>query len=374
MSDASQAIVHVASREVTAQDFQPVLNVAQVIQRKQQLNEIISSVMVDKLDYGSLPGYGKPELLKPGAEKLASMFGLSPKYIEEKIIEQWDGDEPLFFYRYTCQLWRGDRLMGEASGSCNSRESKYRYRWISEIEAKRRPDFERLPKRGGRQFEPQFAINKAETNGKYGKPAEYWQAFKDGIANGTAEKIEQRQMGTKHFDGWEIDTTVYRVPNPDICDQVNTILKIAQKRALVAAVLVVTNASDAFTQDLEDLAPEAQAEAARATADKRVAEESKKAEAAAAEPDDEPLKALYARIDAHPDPAGEAETIASIILEGIREAVGGDMSRRAWINALKAHGDPKKVKPAEVLKVWAAIIRDLYKAHCEIKARAEKQA
>src|SRR5205085_1753732 len=44
-----------------------------------------------------------------------------------------------------------------------------------------------------------------------------------------------------------------RVLNPDIADQVNTIQKMAQKRALVAATLLAVNASEFFTQDLEDM-------------------------------------------------------------------------------------------------------------------------
>ena len=43
-----------------------------------------------------------------------------------------------------------------------------------------------------------------------------------------------------------------RVPNPDVADQWNTVLKMANKRALVAAVLNVTGTSDVFSQDLED--------------------------------------------------------------------------------------------------------------------------
>jgi hypothetical protein len=42
------------------------------------------------------------------------------------------------------------------------------------------------------------------------------------------------------------------VANPDIADQVNTVLKIAKKRALVDAVLLAVNASEFFTQDIED--------------------------------------------------------------------------------------------------------------------------
>lgn len=365
-SDASQAIMTVQAREVAAQDFQPILNVQQVVQRKQQLNEIIASVMVEGLDYGSLPGYGKPELLKPGAEKLASTFGLSPRYVAEKIIEDWDSPEPLFFYRYTCQLWRGDRLMGEASGSCNSRESKYRYRWISKEDAERRSDFERLPSRGGRQFEPQFAINKGETAGKYGKPAAYWKAFRDAIEAGTATKVEQRKMGEKHFDGWEIDTTVYRVPNPDIADQVNTILKIAQKRALVAAVLVVTNASDAFTQDLEDLHDTptvAQADAAAA----RVAQEAGKAEQRKTEPDDEKLTALLKKIDADPK---EAEPTAGDLMMAIKELMGGEMAERTWTSVVRTNGEPGKAKDKTVY--WILAVRALYSALKEMQQRAEK--
>jgi len=46
-----------------------------------------------------------------------------------------------------------------------------------------------------------------------------------------------------------------RVPNPDTADVVNTIQKMAQKRALVPATLLATSGSEFFTQDLED-APE----------------------------------------------------------------------------------------------------------------------
>lgn len=44
-----------------------------------------------------------------------------------------------------------------------------------------------------------------------------------------------------------------RVFNPDIADQVNTIQKMSQKRSLVGAVLLAVNASEFFTQDIEDM-------------------------------------------------------------------------------------------------------------------------
>ena len=46
---------------------------------------------------------------------------------------------------------------------------------------------------------------------------------------------------------------VGRIVNDNPADQVNTIDKMAQKRALVAATLIAVNASEFFTQDLEDM-------------------------------------------------------------------------------------------------------------------------
>lgn len=46
----------------------------------------------------------------------------------------------------------------------------------------------------------------------------------------------------------------YGKPNPRIYDCVNTIAKMAQKRALLSAVLVATGASELFTMDMEDFA------------------------------------------------------------------------------------------------------------------------
>lgn len=46
------------------------------------------------------------------------------------------------------------------------------------------------------------------------------------------------------------------IENPDIADVYNTVLKMAQKRAKVAATLSATAASDIFTQDIEDMPAE----------------------------------------------------------------------------------------------------------------------
>jgi len=61
--------------------------------------------------------------------------------------------------------------------------------------------------------------------------------------------------GAKWEDGAEeIESqTIGRVENEDIYSQVNTILKMAKKRALVDAALSAGRLSQVFTQDIEDM-------------------------------------------------------------------------------------------------------------------------
>ena len=235
----------------------PVMDLAHAVARRKAIVDLVrSQLWSDGTHSGTIPGTDKPTLLKPGAELLCSLFGLTDKFVLVTSIEDWTGEEhggePLFFYHYTCQLWQGDHLVAEADGSCNSWEGRYRYRWVDESDVPDGLDKATLKKRGGKVSEFAFAIDKAETGGKYGKPAEYWQRFKDAIEDGTAQDIQKKTRGGKTYDAWEMDTTVYRIPNDDIHALVNTVKKQAQKRALVAATLLAANASEMFNQDLDD--------------------------------------------------------------------------------------------------------------------------
>lgn len=207
------------------------------------------------VDFGIVPGSAKPSLLKPGAERLCAALGLDPRFETLTAIEDWHAAEPLFFYRIICRLIHIESGLEVATGigSCNSREAKYRWRWIPEDKLPPGVNKAALESRNTTISEPAFAIDRAETGGKYGKPESHWQQFKDAIAAGTARavKLPKRDGGT--MDGWEIGGTLYRVPNDDVFSLVNTIEKMAAKRALVAAVLIGANASEFFTQDIEDM-------------------------------------------------------------------------------------------------------------------------
>jgi hypothetical protein len=165
------------------------------------------------------------------------------------------GGEVFCYARYRCRLLREGRVVGVGEGSCNSWEAKYRYRWVGGEQVPERLDCAHLPKRGVRRTvcEFGFAIERAETTGAYGKPAEHWQRLRDAIRAGTAREVEKpTRRGAAVAWEIDIDAALYRIPNPDVADVVNTIQKMAQKRALVAATLLATSASEFFTQDVED--------------------------------------------------------------------------------------------------------------------------
>lgn len=220
------------SNELMAVDsggFMPVMSMQTALARRRAIVEFVQAIMIKGTDYGVIPGTNNKEVLyKPGAEKLVTFFGLSVRFEPVTIVEDWTGEkhngEPFFFYHYTCELYRNGNLVGSGEGSCNSWEQKYRWR------------------------------NQDRTCPKCGQAT----IIKNSYGPGWLCYRKKGGCNSKFQDGdQEIESQdVSKVPNPNIGDQVNTILKMSQKRSLVAAVLITVNASEFFTQDLEDLALE----------------------------------------------------------------------------------------------------------------------
>ena len=173
-------------------------------------------------DYGVIPGTDKPTLLLPGMEKLMRALNLRAEYIERHTIR--DYDRPLFHFEYECRLVEIDstRVISNAIGSANSMESKWRWRNADRV----------CPHCG----KATIIKGKAEYGGG-------WLCF-----------AKKGGCGAKFSDTDVLITSqqVGRVENPDIFDQVNTILKIAQKRALGSAIKGAANVSEFYTVDLED--------------------------------------------------------------------------------------------------------------------------
>jgi len=217
MAENNAAIATISKREIVQWDGA----VARAAEAKRERDEFIRTILVDGVDYGVIPGSQKKCLYKAGAEKVGDAFNLWPDYIIEKQVEDWD--KPLFYYQVRCYLKvRGsDAVVCSGMGSCNSMEAKYRWR-----------DSKRVCPECGAE-----AIIKG----------------KDAYGGGWLCWKKQGGCGAKFIDEAQeiIGQKTGRVPNPDIYDQVNTILKMAKKRARVAAALDL-GLSDQFTQDMEE--------------------------------------------------------------------------------------------------------------------------
>jgi hypothetical protein len=130
-----------------------------------QFQQVIQKTLHQGHDFGIIPGTDKPTLLKPGAEKILMMMGLRSEF--EIVDSTRDFEKGFFQYQVRCRLVKGDMIITEGLGACNTRERKY-----------------------------------------------------------------------LKMDPFTMD---------------NTVLKMAKKRALVDAALLVASLSDVFTQDIEDL-------------------------------------------------------------------------------------------------------------------------
>ena len=170
-------------------------NIANTMAKIQQMQNVVKKTLKKGHDFGEVPGTSKPTLLKPGGEKICMLFGLNPEY--EFLQTTEDYDKEFFSYNIRCTLFRNRQPVAQGVGSCNSKEKKYRFVNVDTI--------------------PETYIGQSEEyTDKYGR-------------------------------------VKYKINNPDICSLVNTILKMAKKRAFIDAVLQVASLSEVFTQDIEDM-------------------------------------------------------------------------------------------------------------------------
>jgi hypothetical protein len=180
-----------------------------------QLEEFKRDIMIEGVDYGTIPGTPKPTLLKPGAEKLTLAFGLAPSFEHANRIEDWE--RGFFHYEERCTITsrRTGEVVATANGSANSKEPRYRWR-----------------NTGGSCPDCGHNVKRRRDGGA-------WCPRDDGGCgrNFSADSAPKAQ----------------RVENPEPWELTNTILKMAQKRALVAAALIATGGSGIWTQDIEDM-------------------------------------------------------------------------------------------------------------------------
>lgn len=177
--------------------------VSDVVHQTMAIQEVMKAVMKENVHYGVIPGTDKPTLYKAGAEKLCLTFHVGDRYITEDLSSGPDAVR----YRVTCIGYHQHTSteLGQGMGEASTSEEKYRWR-----RAVCKEEFEATP----------VSMRRV----KYSR--------------GRGSFYTQEQVRTEP------------------ADLANTVLKMACKRAKMAMVLNVLAASDAFTQDLEDLSEE----------------------------------------------------------------------------------------------------------------------
>lgn len=182
-----------------------VKTVSDTLNKVKTLQSTLKNILVDKHDYGTIPGCGdKPTLLKPGAEKILMALGITSTYELIEHTENFDG-KGFFAYTVKCTLFKNNAKITEGLGHANSKEKKWALEYVYEKDLPQGTDKELLKKK----------------------------------------KIETSK-GT--FYKYEIDA--------DANSKANTILKMAKKRSQIDAVLTVASLSEIFTQDFDDLPEE----------------------------------------------------------------------------------------------------------------------
>lgn len=196
VNDDAPAVQHGAD----IANYQPVMALTpqQASEQADRMREIQAAVMKEGVDYGVIPGTDKPSLLKSGAEWLLKCFGFGHEF-DDPILEREDG-----------------RFVG----------ATYRARVTKML-----PDGK--------------VVTVATCDGYAGYDED---RFWDKPRYCSCPWGEER--GKKnHQSGCERDDPSQYKRKPR-----NTVIKMAQKRALVGATLQATGTSGLFTQDVEEYA------------------------------------------------------------------------------------------------------------------------
>ena len=173
--------------------------VAQEEELRSIIVEYYRSQMIEKKHYYRLPGAQKPALSKEGALNLCSLFKVR---VSIDALREHYHDDGHYSVRYRVFLInsRTGHSVADGDGYCTTRESRYAYRWMKMGDVPDTLDTATLMKR-------------------------------------------QTRTGSQ-----------VRVPTPDLADHYNTVLKMAYKRAIVAAALCLPLVSELFTQDIDERA------------------------------------------------------------------------------------------------------------------------
>jgi hypothetical protein len=206
----------------------PTVQASELVQRLDVIRDASEKAMTEGVDYGKIPGTDKPTLLKPGAEKLGVLFQLDVQLTNEKV---WGpGDHLTVISRATVFHAPTGARLGFGEGLCTTREKKY-----------------------GKRKAERSCPSCGAANIRKSKRGDGFYCWEKTGGCGQNFRADDKRI---------TEQTVGDVDNLELPDCWNTVVKMAEKRARVDAVLAVTGASALFTQDIED-APRSEPETAQ---------------------------------------------------------------------------------------------------------------
>lgn len=173
--------------------LRPIAPAADLLAAQEEVRTLIAQTLKSGRDYGVIPGVDKPSLLKPGAERVAGAFGCSARY---SLVEQQIDHDRAVPWTKRKKVWQGGRWTGDWHDEHGESFGLYRFAVRCDIVHR-----------------------------------------ESGVIVGSCIGVCST-MESKYID------------RPR--DSENTVLKMAQKRALVGAVLGSFGLSEQFTQDVED--------------------------------------------------------------------------------------------------------------------------
>lgn len=102
------------------------INVQQIentMKKITQFQGLVQRNLKQNHDFGVIPGTPKPTLLKPGAEKILMLMGITSEYELTERVQ--DYEKGFFAFTVKCTLSKNGTKITEGMGHCNNKEKKW---------------------------------------------------------------------------------------------------------------------------------------------------------------------------------------------------------------------------------------------------------